>query len=60
MGDNKISEIRKKKGITQAELAQRLGINRAHLSKVENGHNTSTQLLAKIAKELGVSMKDFF
>lgn len=60
MGNNKIAEIRKKKGLTQAELAKRVGIDRTHLSKVENGHNTSTHLLAKIAKELDVSMKDFF
>lgn len=60
LGSNKIAEIRKKKGLTQAELALRLGIDRTHLSKVENGKNTSTHLLMKIAKELGVSMKDFF
>lgn len=60
LGSNKIAEIRKKKGLTQAELAGRLGIDRTHLSKVENGKNTSTHLLMKIAKELGVSLKDFF
>ncbi len=58
---NRISHIRKEKGITQTELAKRMNINRSHLSKVETGKaQPSTRLLERIAHELGVSMKDFF
>lgn len=58
---NKISQIRKQKNITQSELAERLNIDRTHLSKVENGKvHPSTRLLERIAAELGVSIKDFF
>lgn len=58
---NKIAEIRKQKKVSQTELAEKLGIDRTHLSKIENGHvQTSTRLLERIAAELGVSMKDFF
>ncbi|CAG9608016.1 helix-turn-helix domain-containing protein [Pseudoneobacillus rhizosphaerae] len=59
--ENKIAEIRRKKGISQTELAERLSIDRTHLSKVETGKvRPSTRLLERIAAQLGVTMKDFF
>jgi transcriptional regulator with XRE-family HTH domain len=34
-------------GITQREVAQRLGVNRSHLSLVLNGHRQSRSLTAR-------------
>lgn len=57
----KISEIRRRRKISQKELAEKLGITRSHLSRVETGKvKASTRLLERIAKELNCSMKDFF
>jgi len=34
---NNLTLLRRKKGISQADLAQRLGISRSELSRLENG-----------------------
>lgn len=53
---NRIKEIRERCGMTQKELAQKLNINRATLSKYENEQiDTSITQLDRIAKTLGVS-----
>ena len=54
-----IRQARKAAGMTQDDLAKALGINRATLSKYENGSIdlTVTQLM-KIANTLGVSIYD--
>ena len=41
-----LKEIRKEKGLSQQEVADKLGINRTSLSKIENGKQelSSTQL----------------
>ncbi|EIT85956.1 helix-turn-helix domain-containing protein [Fictibacillus macauensis ZFHKF-1] len=57
----KLKVIMKEKGVTQTELAKRLGIDRSHLSKVVNGTTSpSFALMARIADELNVSLRDFF
>ncbi|MDI7230618.1 helix-turn-helix domain-containing protein [Leptospira santarosai] len=35
----KIKELRKKNGISQQGLADKLGIHLSHVSRIENGHN---------------------
>jgi transcriptional regulator with XRE-family HTH domain len=57
----KLRTIRKKNGLTQAELARRVGVSRSYINKIENGEaKPSLALLERIASILGVSMKDFF
>jgi len=55
---NKIKELRKQKGITQEELAKRVGISRPTLSKLENNFLTdvSVVILDKILNELGYEL----
>lgn len=53
----KIKEIREKKGITQLELAEQVGITQVYLSYIENGHKTPTlKTLQKLAKALDVDI----
>lgn len=58
----KIVEMRKKKGLTQDELAKRSGVSRAIVSGLESGRirTTTTQTLLKLAKALGCRVADIF
>jgi transcriptional regulator with XRE-family HTH domain len=48
-----IKEKRKEKGISLNQLAEKTGINKGNLSKIENGHtNITIKTLKKIAKAL--------
>lgn len=56
-----IKKIRKKKGLTQEELALEAGLNRAYIGYIERGkRNPSTETVAKIAKVLKVSLSKIF
>lgn len=53
----RIYEIRKAKNITQEELAEKSGISRVNISKIENGkYNVSIDLLNKICEPLGAKL----
>lgn len=53
-----IIEARKDQHITQQELADRTGIDRADISKLENGNaNPSLKLLKRLAAGLGMNIK---
>lgn len=49
-----IRETRKKQGITQEELGNRMGVQRAQISKLENGHGISYSTIVRAFKALGV------
>ena len=54
----KVRAIRKKKGITQIEFANRVGVTQRVVSYYENdSKNPSIELVEKIAKALEVSVK---
>ena len=49
----KIAEIRKKKGLSIRELAEKSEVNFANIYKIENGkYNVSVDILGKICKAL--------
>jgi transcriptional regulator with XRE-family HTH domain len=60
----KIKRLRKKKRLTQAALAEKVGVSRVHLANVESAdaashHRTpSSALLDKLAKALGVPVTE--
>lgn len=59
MESNRIREIRKEKGITQNELADKIGVKRAVISKYENGViSPSLNQIQKIADVLNVETVD--
>ncbi|MFD4703694.1 helix-turn-helix domain-containing protein [Gottfriedia sp. NPDC058432] len=54
----KIQEIRKKKGLTLSELAEKANISKSYLSNIEReiNQNPSIQVMEKITKVLSVDM----
>ena len=54
----KIKTIRKERGLSQEELAKKVGISRPTLSKLENNYlaNISVVILDKILNELGYEL----
>lgn len=58
---NRIKNARKRLGMTQNELAKKLGINRATLSKYETGQiDPTVSQLMKIADALNLPLFDLF
>ena len=57
--DFRIAEILKSKGMTQTDLAEKIGISRVGLSKAING-NTTITTLRKIAAALNVEVQELF
>jgi transcriptional regulator with XRE-family HTH domain len=57
----RIKELRRKAGLTQEELAERVGLDSRHLSRLEVGrHFPSLQSLERIAAALDVPLAEFF
>ena len=56
-----IKQIRLQKGLTQAELAKKAGINSNYYAKIERSDlKPSVDTLEKIIKALGVKSSDVF
>lgn len=58
-----IAFYRKRANLTQAELAKRLNISRAYLSRIETPNTTqsfSLEILFNISRELDIPLKFFF
>ncbi len=56
-----LKALRTDAGLTQAELAARVGVSRKTINTVENGIFTPSTLLAlKIARELATPVEDIF
>lgn len=59
MAELRIKEICKQKGITQQELAKRMNVTQAGISKMLN-RNITLQCMEEIAQALDVSITDLF
>lgn len=56
---NNIKELRKKKGLTQQQLAAKLGMSQVHLGRLEtNARSMDLEQVEKIAAALGVKPFD--
>lgn len=52
-----IKHYRRQAGLTQAELAERAGINRTYLSRLEQGTETEQlQRIIRVLRQLGVRL----
>ncbi len=57
----RIGEAREHHGLTQAELAERLGIALRNLQRIERGEqNLTIQTIVKVANALGVPPSEFW
>ena len=58
---NRLKERRGELGLTQVELAERVGVTRKTVNTVENGIFTpSTTLAIKLASALGLTVEQLF
>lgn len=53
----KIKEIRESKKMTQETLGKLIGVQKAQISKIENGKNLTISTIVKIFNALGASIK---
>lgn len=59
--DNRLKELRARHDMTQAQLAEAVGVTRKTINTVENRvFIPSTVLALKLAKALGVPVEDIF
>ncbi|HVZ67047.1 MAG TPA: helix-turn-helix transcriptional regulator [Patescibacteria group bacterium] len=58
---NRIRRLRKKKELTQEQLAEKVRVSTTHIGLVETGkRRASLKTLQRIASALGVKLKDLF
>lgn len=56
----RIRGLRRQKGLSQEELAAEAGLHRAYMWEVEKGRNISVKTAYKIARALGIGLRDLF
>lgn len=59
---NKVAEIRKERGMSQQELAEKANVSRPYLSIIETNQNktVSNSVMFRIADALGVGIETIF
>jgi putative transcriptional regulator len=59
--DNQLKVFRARHDLTQADLAERVGVTRKTINTIENGRFVpSTVLALKIARVFGVALEELF
>lgn len=53
---NRVSEIRKERGLTQQELADKIYVDKRTISRIENGTYFTLENLIRISNVFGVSL----
>lgn len=56
----RVIELRREKGLTQQELAERMEIDPRDLRRVEAGDNVTVHMLVRLARALDVHIRDLF
>lgn len=57
--DNRIKAVRKEKGVTQKELARRLGVSQSRVSRLEDpDHRPTVRMYERVAKALGIGVAE--
>ena len=55
----RIRKLRKERGLTQEQLAERAGLPQSYISRLENGeHSPTAKTIEKLARGLGVPAKE--
>lgn len=55
---SKLKMMRNKQGLTQLELAKKIGVSESYICQIENGKMISIKKLDKLAKALGCEPRD--
>jgi transcriptional regulator with XRE-family HTH domain len=55
-----ISFYRKRAGITQKDLAKKVGISPSYMSMVEKGRGPSDKITEKLTKAIGIKVEKFY
>ena len=57
--EHKVAELRKRRGLTQAALAERSGVSQPMIAQIESGklNNLTLKTLARTARALGASLR---
>jgi len=56
-----LKALRNKQGLTQGQLACKLGFSRSHIATVETGRQgLSNRMIREIVKTFGVNYNDFY
>jgi len=57
----RLKDLRKKEGLTQAELSARAGLDRTYVGKIERGERTpSLHTIGRLAKALEIEVWELF
>ena len=51
-----IKQARKEKKLTQSQLGELMGVQRAQVSRIENGHNLTIGTISRAFKALGMTV----
>jgi transcriptional regulator with XRE-family HTH domain len=55
----RVKTLRKEKGMSQEELAEKSGLNRPYISAIEQGkRNVSLEVMEKLAVAMGLEMRE--
>lgn len=58
---NKIQQLRKQRGLSQEDLAFKVGVDRSYMGFIERGEKNATlDKIIKIAKAFNIKVKDLF
>jgi len=61
MENKAMRELRVARGLSQGELALRVGVSRQTINMIENGgYNPTLELCIRICRALGVTLNDLF
>jgi transcriptional regulator with XRE-family HTH domain len=57
--EQKVAKLRKRRGLTQADLARRSGVTQPMIAQIESGklHNLTLKTLVRTARALGASLR---
>jgi putative transcriptional regulator len=55
---NRLRELREARGLTQMDVAAKLHVSQAHVSRVESGYEPSLGLAVEICRVLEVELSD--
>jgi putative transcriptional regulator len=55
---NRLRELREARGLTQVDVAAKLHVSQAHVSRVESGYEPSLGLAVEICRVLDVELSD--